>query len=138
MLTEEFKAKVEDHIIRQAAAVNHLGIKMDSVEEGRVVLSMDVAVHTTNGYRICHGGTFMMMADSAMGAVCFAYNKKVVTLEANISYLKSAPVGRHLRCVATCLHNGTRTLACACDILDEENHLCAQARGTFFVVGQIE
>ena len=138
MLTEEFKRKVEDHIIKQAAMVDHLGVKMDSVEEGKVVLSMDVAIHTTNGYRICHGGAFMTLADSSMGAVCFAYNKKVVTLEANISYLKRAPVGRHLRCVATCLHNGARTLSCACDIFDEENHLCAQARGTFFVVGKIE
>jgi acyl-CoA thioesterase len=138
LLTEEFKEKVRSHIIEQSEAVKNLGIVMDFCGEGRVVLGLPITPCTTNGYRICHGGSYMMLADSAMGAVCFALNKKVVTLEANISYLKSAPIGARLRAVASALHNGSRTLSCICDIFDDDNNLCAQARGTFFVVGHIE
>ena len=138
MLTEEFKEKVRSHIIEQSPAVKNLGIVMDFCGEDRVVLGLPIDKKTTNGYEICHGGSYMMLADSAMGAICFALNKKVVTLEANISYLKSAPIGTRLRAVASALHNGSRTLSCTCDIFDDDNHLCAQARGTFFVVGHIE
>ena len=76
--------------------VRDMDIKVESVEPKRAVFSLDVKHNRSNMFGIVHGGVLMTLADVGMGAACFSCNKKVVTLEANMSFLRSAPVGKHL------------------------------------------
>jgi len=139
-MTETEWKQIEDYVkehFENDPFVNDMGIMVEKVEPRRVVMGLDVVHNRTNLFHIVHGGVLMTMADTVMGAVCFSCNKKVVTLEANMSFLRSAPEGRRLTAIGSVLHNGSRTLSCECDILDETGKLCARGRGTFFVVGHI-
>ena len=55
--------------------VQLLGIKVESVERGRVTLSMESEEKLSNFYHIAHGGALMSLADTAMGATCWSVNK---------------------------------------------------------------
>lgn len=137
-MTEEFRQRLCEHILGEHASPlpYYLGINMVDLEDGAAELSLKVQKNAMNAYNITHGGALMTLADCAMGAACFTYRKQVVTLDVNINYLKSTPLGAELRCVAKVLHNGAQTMVTTCDIIDEAGNLQAQARATFFVVGK--
>lgn len=137
-MTEEFKANLIERILgeEQAPLPYYLGMKAESIEEGKAVLSLKADPQTLNGSHIVHGGAMMTLVDCAMGMACFTYGKRVVTLDANINYLKAAPEGGDVFCYAEVLHNGRVTMVATCDIKNAAGKLLAQARGTFFVLGE--
>jgi len=113
--------------------VQYLGIKVESVEFGKVQLSMQIKHEYTNVYKIAHGGALMSVADTAMGAACLSVNKKVVTLDFNMNLMKAVPENQLIYAVGRILHNGARTIVAECEIIDEAGNLYGKARGTFFV-----
>ena len=113
--------------------VQYLGIKLESVEFGKVQHSMQIKHECTNVYKIAHGGALMSVADTAMGAVCLSVNKKVVTLAFNMNLMKAVPEDQLIYAVGRILHNGARTIVAECEIIDEAGNLYGKARGTFFV-----
>ena len=136
-MTNEFKQRLIEQILGEhdSPLPHYLGISAADIREGYAKLTFKVRENSLNGYHIVHGGALMTLADCAMGMACFTYQKKVVTIDANISYLKSSPLGTELECTAKVLHNGNRTMVAACDITNADGTLQTQARGTFFVVG---
>ena len=70
-----------------------------------------------------------------MGSVCATFDKKVVTLNMNMSYIKAALSCQTVRAVAHVLHNGRSTMVVEADLLDKNGELLAKASGTFYVVG---
>ena len=73
--------------------LQYLHIDVTSIEWGRVRLDMDVKHEHTNVYGIVHGGVTMTMADTAMGAACLACNKRVVTLDCTLNFIRAIPEG---------------------------------------------
>lgn len=116
--------------------VQLLGIKVESVERGRVTLSMESEKKLSNFYHIAHGGALMSLADTAMGATCLSVNKKVVTQSMNSFFLKAASEGARLTATGHILHNGRKTLVCETEIRDEEGTVLCKATANFFVIGQ--
>jgi len=137
-MNEEFKARLTEHILGEYTSPlpYYLGVSMVDLEDGRATLALTASRATLNGYKILHGGALMTLADCAMGAACFTYHKQVVTIDANISYLKPSPMGTRLTCAAVVRHNGKRTMVVDCDIKDAQGTLRATAHGTFFVIGE--
>ena len=114
--------------------VQYLKIDVTSIERDHVRLDVDIVRMHTNVYGIAHGGVTMTMADTAMGAVCLAHNKRVVTLDCNVSFIKAIPQGMHVHAVGRVLHDGSRTMVCESEVRDEDGTLYAKAHGTFFVL----
>ena len=139
-MTEELKAHIIDRILSKehAPLPYYLGMKAESIEDGKAVLSIKAEPQTLNGGNIVHGGAMMTLVDCAMGVACFSCGKRVVTLDANINYLKAAPENSDVFCHAEVLHNGRTTMVAACDIKNADGKLLAQARGTFFVLGEFD
>ncbi|MCI7611571.1 MAG: PaaI family thioesterase [Selenomonadaceae bacterium] len=116
--------------------VQLLGIKVASVERGRVTLYMESEEKLSNFYHIAHGGALMSLADTAMGATCLSVNKKVVTQSMNSFFLKASREGAHLTATGHILHNGRKTVVCETEIRDEEGIVLCKATANFFVIGQ--
>lgn len=113
-------------------------LEMDFVrmEPGSVTLEMPVVVGKhTNLHGIAHGGALASLADTAMGAVCATFDKKVVTLNMNMSYIKAALSCQKVRAVARVIHNGRSTMVVESEVLDKNGELLAKASGNFYVVG---
>ena len=75
--------------------------------------------------------------DTAMGAACLSYNKKVVTLSFNMSFIKGVPLGEKLIATGHVVHNGSRTMMCECELKNEDGKLFCKASGSFFVIGKL-
>jgi acyl-CoA thioesterase len=122
---------------KQNPYVGLLKISIDEVKAGQVVLGMDIEKFHTNFYELSHGGALMSLADTAMGAACLSCNKKVVTLSFDMNFIKGAPLGTEIKATGRVIHNGSRTMVCETDMINEDGELLCKATGTFFVVGKL-
>ncbi len=116
-------------------------LEMDIVklDEGYAELSMPIVENKhTNLYRIAHGGAIASLADTIMGVACATTGKKVVTLEMNLNFIKGAPPQAAVIGMGKIIHNGKSTIIAEGKIVDGDNNLIAQSRGTFFVIGEFE
>jgi acyl-CoA thioesterase len=118
--------------------VKLLQMQVAELEEGMAKLTMpvDPARHT-NLYNTAHGGALASMADTAMGIACTTTGKKVVTVDMNMNYIRSANAGETVSAVGRIIHNGKQTMVAEADIVDANNNLILKARATFFVIGNI-
>lgn len=135
-------AKVKEYLVGlydKNPFVRLLEMSIADIDVGRVELTMPVIhdIHT-NLYGVAHGGSLASLADTAMGIACATLGKRVVTLEMNLNYIRSAAVQPALKAVSVIVHNGSRTIVAECEILDQENTLLIKARATFFIIGQFE
>jgi acyl-CoA thioesterase len=103
----------------------------------KIAMPVNQDIHT-NLYGAVHGGALASLADTAMGIACATVGKRVVTLEFNMNYIRSAIVQPAIEAIGVVIHNGSSTMVTECEILDQENALLAKARATFFIIGQFE
>lgn len=136
MATFEDLEKILRNTYNANPFVRLLEMKFVSFEPGVIILEMPVVKEKhTNLHGISHGGALASLADTAMGAVCATFDKKVVTLSMNINYLKPAPAEEVVRAVAHAVHNGRTTVVAEAELLNKDGILLAKTSGTFFVVG---
>ncbi|MDJ0751576.1 MAG: PaaI family thioesterase [Woeseiaceae bacterium] len=89
-----------------------LGIKVTSVQKGRLEAELDIAEKhlALNGY--LHAGTIITLADSGAGYGCMANlpdgASGFTTIELKSNHLATATEGT-IRCVSECLHTGRTT-----------------------------
>jgi len=115
--------------------VSLLQMEVVEIQAGSVKLSMPVENHHTNLYKIAHGGALASLADTAMGMACASTGKKVVTLDMNINFIRSAEYQTALIAVGTLVHAGNRTMVAQANIFDSQDNLIVKSSATFFVTG---
>lgn len=124
-------------IYDQNPYIKLLGIQITKLDEGQAELSMPVdADKHTNLYHVAHGGALASLADTVMGIACATTGKKVVTIEMNINFIKSAVPQSKIKAMGRIIHNGNSTMIAEGEIVDSNNTLIAKTRGTFFVTGE--
>lgn len=132
LLLKDHLAKLYSH----NPFVGLLQMKIVELREGAAELSMPVTSDKhTNLYNIAHGGALASLADTAMGMACATTGKKVVTLDMNLNYIRSAECQQAITASAALIHNGSQTMVAEADIFDGMGNLLVKARATFFVTG---
>ena len=119
--------------------IHLLEMKLESGTGEGALFSMPIVsgIHT-NLHGNAHGGAILSLADTSMGASCAFHNKKVVTLDINMNYLKPALPGKMLYAQSKIIHNGRTTLVIECEVRDEDKNFIAKSIGTFFVVRKFQ
>ncbi len=110
-------------------AAKHLGISIDSVTEGRAILSMTVADFMVNGHDICHGGMIFSLADTAFAYACNSYNLVTVASGCTIDFLRPGFKGDRLTATAEVLNQGRRNGLYDVMVTNTEGKVLAQFRG---------
>jgi acyl-CoA thioesterase len=87
-------------MMKEDAFSTYLGIVINEVTLGEVVISMDVKSDLLNGFGILHGGISYALADSACAFAANSRGSKAVTIESSISHLKKVMLGESLVAVA--------------------------------------
>jgi uncharacterized protein (TIGR00369 family) len=112
--------------------VEELGIKIQSVEHGRVVAVLDVKPAHCNSWGAPHGGIVMTLLDFTMsmaGHTAHATGSGAVTVEMKTNFI-AAGEGR-LTCEGKVAQAGRSLIFCSGEVHDAGGRLCAQALGTF-------
>lgn len=135
----EHLKKYLNRIYDHNSFVRLLDITIAEMGEGEAVLIMPVDPDKhTNLYHALHGGALASLADTAMGVSCATLGNRVVTVEMNINFIKSAGKGETVRAQGRVIHAGRQTMVVECDMHDSSGSLLGKARGTFMVIGRVE
>ena len=120
--------------IEGAAMVRTLGMRLASVDEGRVVLEGELRSEFENGLGIAHGGFAATMLDTALSCAIntvMPAGKIFTTLEMKINYLR--PITRAagvMTCIGTVVHAGKTTGLAEGRIVDANGKVYSHASVT--------
>ena len=116
--------------------VEALGFELHHFDGGRAELRVDLDEAHLNSWEVAHGGVLMTMLDVTMAHAARSihagepdFGPGVVTIEMKTSFMR--PAEGRLRCNARLLHRSTTMAFCEASVLDDDDHLCAHATGTF-------
>lgn len=124
--------KVSEYMLRHDRASGHLGITIESVDEGHAVLAMTVRNEMLNGLDILHGGVTFTLADSAFAFACNSRNRKTVALNCTVSFVAAAREGDVLTATAREVSLSGRTGIYDVSVRNQKDELIAEFRGTSY------
>lgn len=122
------KLKIEDGFLKY----NNIELLDDDICK----VKLNITKNSLNPYNIVHGGLTFALGDTAMGVLCHKLGKNVVTLNANINYLKPG-VGKYLIAIPNVVKMGKTTCVLNCNIYDDNDNLIAIMTGTYYIVGDL-
>lgn len=113
-----------------------LGLKVESVTDGRARVSMVIKEDMLNGFAVVHGGVLFALADSAFAFACNSRDNLSLALDAVVSFIKKASLGDVITAQVEEVHNGKTTGVYEVKLTNQKNELVAQFRGTAFRTGK--
>jgi acyl-CoA thioesterase len=128
--------QVVQHMMQHDLFSQWLGIKLLEVHDGFSRIKMTVRPEMINGFGIVHGGIAFSLADSAFAFACNNRNNTSVALDTSINFLKPVQVGDELTAEAKELHNGRSTGLYHISIINQQQQVVAQFKGTCFRTGK--
>lgn len=137
-MTEEYFLwlhKYFEELCNNPVLENFLGLKVIEISAGKCVLGMKSAKIHGNLYGNVHGGTLSSVIDVAMGSSCLTLRKRVVTIDMNISYIKSALAGSTLTAIGEVISNGKTIMRTIGEIYDDQGQLITRSQASYFVTG---
>ena len=126
-----------DHLARyfneEVTFSKHIGARVEEVEPGRSVISIDVEDIHLNGAGTLHGGVYASLIDNAMGlSVLALVGVRTATIEMNVHFLGAVSEGR-ITCQSEVVHRTRRTATAEAKVRDSGNNLVAMGTGAFRV-----
>jgi acyl-CoA thioesterase len=109
-----------------------LGIEVIESSEGKSILQMKVKKEMLNGFGIAHGGITYSLADSALAFASNSHGKKAVSIETNISHLKTVHENDLLRATAHLKSISNKIGLYEVEITNGEGILVALFKGTVY------
>lgn len=115
-----------------------LGLRIEEVKEGHVIMSMTPAEQHYNAAGSIHGGIISTLLDSAMGNAVHStlpVGRAYTTLEIKVNFLRpvSSATGA-VRAEATAVHVGRQTALLQARLVDAKSRLLAQASSTCMIL----
>src|SRR5215207_7031308 len=110
-----------------------LGIKVDSMEPGHAVLSLEMRDDLKRNGGIAHGGVAASLIDSAMAMAIeplLAENQSTTTVDLTIHYLRPLSDGV-ARASARVVRAGRRVITVSAELFDNNDKLAATAISTY-------
>jgi len=124
-------------LIREKFETNHfprsLGIELDSIEQGRARLSLEVRQQHLQLSGIMHGGAIATLIDTAVAFAIVGASKpgaRFTTIEMKVNYLRPIREGRVVA-DARLIRDGRRIVVSDCDLFDSEGKLAAKGLLTY-------
>lgn len=106
-----------------------IGMKLENVDEGRAVLSLEIQPHHANGHGICHGGVTFALADSTFAFACNSRNQSTVAQHNMISYIAPGRIGDTLTATAEEVSLTGRSGIYDVRVTNQDGTLIAEMRG---------
>ncbi len=133
MKKEEMYKEIINYIENNRGFIKHNNIHIEELEKNYAKCYVELTEDSLNPSGIAHGGLLFGLADSAMGIAARTNGKNVVTINAQIDYLKPGK-GKRITCIAEPLKVGKTTAVYRANIYTEKDVLAASVTGTFFFI----
>ncbi len=132
-LSEEQLERLARYFDEEVTFSRHIGAKVDEVEPGRSVISIDVEDIHLNGTETLHGGVYASLIDNAMGLCVLALvGVRTATIQMNVHFLGAVGGGR-ITCESEVVHRTRRTATAEAKVHDADGNLVAMGTGAFRV-----
>jgi len=133
VLSKEQLEHITQYFNEEVTFSRHIGAKVEEVEPGRSVISIDVEDIHLNGSGTLHGGVYSSLIDNAMGlSVLALVGVRTATIQMNVHFLGAVSGGR-ITCKSEVLHRTRRTATAEAKVYDAEDNLVALGTGAFRV-----
>lgn len=117
---------------------NFIGLEMETLEEGHVMLRLPYQKAFDNVRYTIHGGIYMSVMDTTLGVFCRSLGyDDVVTIQMNTQFLKSVIEG-DLYCTASLISQSRNTVLVESKLLNDDQELVGYSTATFKVVKHAE
>ncbi len=121
----------------QAPFYQLLGITTKALGPGYAEMSVQTTDKHGNPLGITHGGLVSTLADAAMANALRATGKRGVTVNCDISFLTSAPVGQEMVGRGKVDRVGSHLCFASSEVVCE-GKVIATSQGTFYIIGEME
>ena len=117
--------------LERDAYASHLGIELETLEEGYARARMSVQPLHSNMYGMVHGGAIFSLADFVFQAASNSHGVLAVAVQANITYLQ-APRTKILCAEASEVSRTRRLATYSIRVTEEGDKLVAMFQGTVY------
>ncbi len=128
-MNQEVLQKMEN----ESGYFHHNQYHIEEITEESVTLKANINENSLNPYGIAHGGFIFGLGDTAMGILAREENKEVLTLNANIDFLRPGS-GKELIAKSEMIKNGKRIKVLKTNIYNEEGKLIASMTSNYMVI----
>lgn len=90
-----------------------------------------------NRFGLIHGGALAGLIDSVASITSLTKLKRIVTIEMNISYIKSATIANKILAKGIVIQSGKSLIRTTVELFNEENQLITRGHLTFFILGEL-
>ena len=120
---------VKDFLNNNDRYAAFIGAKLVELRSGYARAEMIVRGDHLNGVGVCQGGALFSLADFAMGALMNRHNKLTLSLEATITYTKSALEGELVVAEAVEVYNHEKIPFCEVKLRNGRGELLCAVSG---------
>lgn len=131
MTNEQMLELAKKTINETPGFIKYNNFKVEEVTNEYCKMSVELTENSVNPNGIAHGGLLFGLADTTMGLLARTTGRNIVTINAQIDYLKPGK-GSQITCIAEPLKVGKTTAVYRANIYNEEKTLISTVTGTFF------
>lgn len=111
-------------------------VRIILIDPGHSIYETEVTEHALNLYGRTHGGYLYTLCDTAAGMAALSSGVNVVTLRADMSYIRPAVKGDILRAEGITIHDGRTTKVIESAVYDQHEKLVCKGTFTMYVTGE--
>ena len=130
---EEIAQSVVEKMYENDSFSKSLGMSIESISPGTCVLSLKIKGEMVNGFGVAHGAIMYSLADSALAFASNSRGKKCLSIDTQISHLRSCNEGDVLTASATELSRSRNLGRYEVDVVNQKDEMVAHFRGTVYV-----
>ena len=131
MTKEEMLELAKKTINETPGFIRHNNMKVEEVTNEYCRMYVELTEESINPNGTAHGGLMFGLADTTMGVLARTTGRNIVTINAQIDYLRPGK-GSKITCIAEPLKVGKTTAVYRANIYNEEETLISTVTGTFF------
>lgn len=124
--------QIVNHMMKNDAFSQWLGIQVVSNKAGSAVLEMTVRNEMTNGFNIAHGGITYSLADSALAFASNGGGKQSLSIETSIHHIEKVLAGDVIRASTSLISETHKTAIYQIDITNTSGERVAWFKGTVY------
>ena len=133
-MDEERKEQMEA-LVQGNEFMTHNHIRLESVEQDRAVVALEIHPESKNPHNMVHGGALYTMADNATGIAVHTDGRAHVTQNGQLHFLANQAEGT-VRAIGWVRRRGRYTSLAEVDIVGDNGRLLATGQFSYFCISE--